>query len=353
MKKDIQKKKKTDAVLEKIKIFVFDNPWILQTIKQSFSSKAVANNPVYKNLVMRKARRLAKINEVHKESIYIETALSCNASCVFCAHHYQKMNGIMSMDLFKKIIDDCYEFGIKHINLGIYGEILVDKDVFEKIAYLRNYKMTYGIVTNASLLTPEKVDRFFELGGLSYVNFSMNGFSKEVYEKTMVGLKRDVTYKNVLHFLEEKERRKADDLTITISAVLTKINKKDFKEFFRFWRKQKGIYMILPVELVDRMGEKYDGHIGKLGPMTKKDNWLSPCRSVWGPLMVYCDGTVGPCCVESDKRKLIVGDATKQTIREISIGEELKKLRQCHLSDKRKNHPICGKCYLNSVWFGQ
>ena len=79
--------------------------------------------------------------------------------------------------------------------------------------------------------------------------------------------------------------------------------------------------MILPVELVDRMGKEYDGKIGKLGPMTKKTNWLSPCRALWGSLMVYYDGKVGPCCVESDKRNLIVGDATKQTIGEISKGE--------------------------------
>jgi radical SAM protein with 4Fe4S-binding SPASM domain len=229
----------------------------------------------------------------------------------------------------------------------------VDSGLFEKIAYLRKYNMTYGIVTNASLLTPEKVDRFFELGGLNYVNFSMNGFSKEVYEKTMLGLKRDVTYGNVLHFLREKEKCKADDLVVTISAVMTEINKKDLKKLYRFWRKQKGIYMILPIELVNRMGKEYDGKIGKLGPMTKKNNWLSPCRALWGSLMVYYDGKVGPCCVESDKRNLIVGDANKQTIMEISTGEALNNLRKFHLSGKRSEHPICGKCFLNSVWFGQ
>jgi MoaA/NifB/PqqE/SkfB family radical SAM enzyme len=352
MKKNIRKKT-VDVILEKIKFFAFDHPWMLQSAKLFLSNRLVANSSIYRFLVMRKAARIAEENKVCKQTVYIETALTCNSSCVFCAHHYQKMAGIMSMDLFKKIIDECHEFGVKHVNLGIYGEILVDKDLFEKIAYLRKYDMTYGIVTNASLLTSEKVNRFFELGGLNYVNFSMNGFSKEVYEKTMVGLKRDATYENVLHFLREKEKRGADELIVTISAVLTKINKKDFKNFFRFWRRQKGIYMILPVELVDRMGKEYDGKIGKLGPMTKKNNWLSPCRALWGSLMIYHDGKVGPCCVESDKRKLIVGDATRQTIEEISTGEALNNLRQRHLAGRRKDLPICGRCYLNSVWFGQ
>ena len=74
------------------------------------------------------------------------------------------------MDLFKKVIDECHELGINQVSLGIYGEILVDEKLFEKIAYLRKYGMTYQIVTNASLLTAEKTDRLFELGGLTYVN---------------------------------------------------------------------------------------------------------------------------------------------------------------------------------------
>jgi len=168
--------------------------------------------------------------------------------------------------------------------------------------------------------------------------------------KTMVGLKRDVAYKNILYFLEKKEKLKVHGLEVAISAVETKINKKDFRDFFRFWKKQKGVFIVQSAELIDRMGGEYDGNIGELGPMTQKNNWLSPCRYLWGPLMVYHDGKVGICCKDNDKRELIIGDLTRQTVEEVSTGEALKRLRECHLSGKRKSHPVCGKCYLNSVW---
>jgi hypothetical protein len=103
---------------------------------------------------------------------------------------------------------------------------------------------------------------------------------------------------------------------------------------------------------MDRMGTEYDGQLGKLGPMDNRCNWLSPCKLLWGPLSVYCDGRVSPCCKDDDKRELIIGDFSKQTLKEILDGEALGNLRDLHLSDKRKNHPICGKCYLNSVWIG-
>jgi len=329
-----------------------DRPGLMQAAKVVLSSALIANNPLYKNFVMKKARRYSKECKDFEQVISIETALSCNARCVFCAHHNQVMTGTMTMELFKRIIDDCREYGMNNVTLGVYGELLTDKFLFERIRYIRERGMTYSFFTNVSLLTPEKTDKLFETGGLSGVNFSINGFSKEVYEKTMVGLKRDATYKNALYFLEQKEKLKLDDLAVHISAVRTKLNKKDFKDFFKFWKKQKGVSMVWSLELMDRMGSDYDGKLGKLGPMDKKNNWLSPCKLLWGPLSVYFDGRVSPCCKDDDKRELIVGDLSKQNLNEILEGSALQSLRNLHLSDKRKDHPICGKCYLSSVWVG-
>ena len=340
-------------IKERMKKFIFSHPDILNTIKLLISNKYLANNSLYKYLVMKRAERLAWETREYKEAIYIETVLNCNSRCIFCAHHNKLMEGTMTRELYEKIIDECHDYGINKVILSIYGEFLLDKYLFQRIKYLRKYGMTYGFVTNASLLTPEKTDRLLQLGGLTYINFSVNGFSKEVYEKTMIGLKRDTVYRHIHYFLQQKEKLKHDDIVVNISAVKTNINSRDYREFFKYWRMQKGIDTLLPVELIDRMGKEYNGEIGKLGPMTKKTNWLSPCRSLWASLMVYYDGKVGPCCKDNDKREIIVGDATKQTVKEISTGADLKNLRQSHLAGKRKNHPVCGKCYLNSVWFGQ
>jgi len=336
----------------KLKKIIFDRPRLLETAKIVFSNRLIANNPWYKNFVMKKARRYSKECKEYEQVISIETTLSCNARCVFCAHHNQVMTGTMSPDLFEKIINECHEYGMELINFGVYGELLTDKHLFERIKYLRERGMTYSFFSNASLLTPETTDKLLELGGLVNVNFSINGFSKEIYEKTMVGLKRDVAYKNVLYFLRQKEELKLDGLTVHISAVRTKLNKKDFKDFFKFWKKQKGVSMVWSLELMDRMGSDYDGKLGKLGPMDNKHNWLSPCKLLWGPLSVYFDGRVSPCCKDDDKRELIIGDLSKQTLKEILNGEVLENLRRLHLDGKRKCHPICGKCHLNSVWLG-
>ncbi len=332
---------------------ILNHPQLLETAKIILSSRYVANNPLYKNYVRKKAKRYAQECRESEQVISIETTLTCNARCVFCAHHKRVMTGTMSMELYRKIIDECQAYGIKLINFGVYGEFLTDKFLWERIKYLRKYNMTYGFFTNASLLTPEITKKLFALGGLASVNFSINGFSRQVYEDTMIGLKREVTYKNVLYFLEQKEKLKLAKLTVHVSAVRTKLNKQDFREFFKFWKKQKGVFMVWSFELMDRMGDNYDGSLGKLGPMDNKHNWQAPCKLLWGPLSVYYDGRVSPCCKDDDKRELVIGDFTKQTLREILHSQALQNLRQLHLADQRHKHPICGKCYLNSVWLSQ
>jgi MoaA/NifB/PqqE/SkfB family radical SAM enzyme len=302
---------------------------------------------------MRKARECAEEQYDYRDGIFIETTLNCNSRCIFCAHHEKVMTGTMTMELYRKIIDNCSSYGIKQVTLSVYGELMLDKYLFDRVRYLRKYPaINYGFFTNASLFDKEKVDQLLDMGGLKFVAFSVNGYSKDVYEKTMVGLKRDVAYRNILYFLEEKQRRRLHDLTVTIATVLTKINEGDFKQFFDFWSKQKGVDTILPTELIDRMGREYRGEIGPLGPMQRKDNWLSPCRMVWCMLMIYFDGRVAPCCDDNDDRQLIVGDVSKQSLEEIIAGKSLKRLRELHLNNMRATHPICGKCYHNSVWFG-
>jgi MoaA/NifB/PqqE/SkfB family radical SAM enzyme len=337
---------------EKIKKIIFNHPILLQAIKVAFANKFVANNVLHKHLVMKKAQRHAKECREYEQAIAVETTLTCNSRCVFCAHHKKIMTGTMQKNLFEKIADECRTYGIKLINFGVYGEPLADRFLFERIDYLKKCDMNFGFISNAALLTPEITDKLLTMGNLVNVSFSINGFSKEIYEKTMVGLNRDTTYGNVLYFLDQKEKLKLKNLDVHISAVRTDLNKKDFKKFFNFWKSQKGITMVWSLELVDRMGDAYDGKLGKLGSMSKKHNWLSPCKYMWGPLSVYFDGKVSPCCIDNDKRRLIVGDLSRQTLDEVLNGKALNDLRNIHLSGKRNDHPICGRCYLNSIWFG-
>src|ERR1044072_9754912 len=59
--------------------------------------------------------------------VQIESTNMCNAKCVFCPRDdMHRRQGIMTVDLFRKIVDECAELGITHIRMHNYGEAFMD-----------------------------------------------------------------------------------------------------------------------------------------------------------------------------------------------------------------------------------
>jgi MoaA/NifB/PqqE/SkfB family radical SAM enzyme len=68
------------------------------------------------------------------EIVQIESTNICNAKCVFCPRdEMHRRQGIMSMELFRKIVDECAELGITHVRMHNYGEAFIDRKLVEKV----------------------------------------------------------------------------------------------------------------------------------------------------------------------------------------------------------------------------
>src|SRR5690606_17167897 len=68
------------------------------------------------------------------EIVQIESTNICNAKCVFCPRdEMHRKQGIMSFELFTKIVDECAELGITHLRVHNYGEPFVDRKLVEKV----------------------------------------------------------------------------------------------------------------------------------------------------------------------------------------------------------------------------
>lgn len=335
-----------------ISYIVNRNPWIADTVKRILGNKLVGNSRWYRQAVLKKAAAFHRDFRDEDTRVHIETTLNCNARCVMCYHGYAPLTGVMTMPLFEKIVRECKEAGIRTIWLSVYGEPLLDPHFFDRVRLLRAAGLEYSFFTNGSLLTGEKARMLLELGGLRQIHFSVNGFSKENYELVMRGPDRDATYANILGFLALKKERAADDIVVGVSCVKTKYNRGELREFVRFWKQQGGVEQVITADLWDRFGQyAAEKEIGEIGPLHKKDLWLTPCRELWGGIFVYHDGRVAPCCADNDLRELIIGDAVRQPLKEIIAGEALRRLRETHLADRRHEHPVCGRCSYHSIWF--
>ena len=69
----------------------------------------------------------------------------------------------------------------------------------------------------------------------------------------------------------------------------------------------------------------------------------SPCSYLWERMYVWYDGKCNPCDIDY-KSFLQVGTLETNTIQEIWNGNRYSKLRDAHLSGKRKSCLPCNRC---------
>src|ERR687895_2223544 len=109
------------------------------------------------------------------EIVQIESTNICNAKCVFCPRdEMHRRQGVMSFDLFRKIVDECAALGITHVRVHNYGEPFIDKRLVEKVRYAKQKGIQeVGMISNGSLITDEVARGIIE-AGLDAINISVD-----------------------------------------------------------------------------------------------------------------------------------------------------------------------------------
>ena len=135
--------------------------------------------------------------------LMLEPLHACNLKCVMCpqAKGLTRPKSSMEMSLFTRIIDEVC--GYKPlIKLYMSGEPLLHKNIIEMIDYASNHGCRTMIHTNATLLTEEMSKRILD-SSLTFLSFSFDGCTPEVYEKLRPPAKFKEVKANIERFLIE------------------------------------------------------------------------------------------------------------------------------------------------------
>lgn len=268
------------------------------------------------------------------KQITIETTNLCPAHCTICPREqFTQKPEIMDLELFKKIIDDAARHNITSISLTGFGEPFTDPNLFERCDYIKGKlpQAKIYVSSNCFLMTPEKYDNVAKY--IDTLKMSIYGLSKEAYEKCHRGvLKKEISYSNILGFLEKIKGLEKKPYTIGL-FVVTDENKEDMKEWIKYWEpKLNEVFVWLPHNFGD--GREYR--------KIDTSKLVSCGRPFKEPLYVHADGKVSACCFDFNK-KLLIGDMKTQTIEEILISETFEKLKKAHETKNFKGY-LCENC---------
>lgn len=104
----------------------------------------------------------------------------CNFRCIMCPGSYIKRNRQeMDFDLFKKIIDEIFQYGSLIRFIG-YDEPLLYSKIKEAIKYIKGKGLLLHITTNGSLLNKELIKNIID-NKVDSIIFSFQGLTKKEY----------------------------------------------------------------------------------------------------------------------------------------------------------------------------
>jgi radical SAM protein with 4Fe4S-binding SPASM domain len=274
--------------------------------------------------------------------IWIENTNYCNAHCVMCPREkLTRPKGYMDLELFRKLITEvaANKGKVKRVHLHNYGEPLLDKNLFERIRIAKEVGVPYlYFVTNASLLTPEKSEKLVH-SGLDSFKISFYGTDREAYNKTMVHLDFDKTFKNIKDFLEIRKKAGTKKPSVTIQFLPQSTNEYRTEEFMAMFRP------LIDTSIGDQLslsklnnfggGRSYNDLKGKVV--------ATVCSFPWDTMVVLWDGRVASCCLDFDGQQQW-GDVRTKTIKEIWAAFE--PIRKDFASLNYDKYPKCRDCEI-------
>lgn len=285
-------------------------------------------------------------------SLVLEPASICNLSCSFCDSHSGRLvennqkRGIMSLDLYKRIIDNIEDLDFKFETIFFHGngEPLLNKHFVDMISIAAERKIArrYIMFTNGTLMVPEIFDRLM-YSGISEINVSLDIIDPETYRK----VKGKDLLTNVLNNIDYGIEQVIKSHTISLVIKSGKgggiygMNDENLQHVINKYKDvaTDSQYVHVKnspiVELVD-------------GMVRKNKEYHEPCEIPFYMAYIKYDGRISPCCGDSID-KLNIGTIGQESFKYILEGEKLRKIRKIHLSGNLDGLPLCKYCGNRTV----
>lgn len=319
---------------------------------------------------LRSSRRGASVNYLPIK-LDIENVSRCNFRCTMCQvsgwSEYKRADD-MPFEEFKHLID--HQYGLIEIKLQGMGEpTLAGDTLYRMIRYARKKHIWVRTITNASLLHLRDNYRKMIDSGANEVQISIDGATKETFEKIRVGSKFEVVKRNcklINDYCAKKgryvtkmwtvvQRDNLDELSalvelareLNFKSMVFSLNLTDWgQENWNQYNRAVTVDHMITRDLADQLMQRSHQLGLQLGfwNVTSKYSTTSTeklCPWPFERAYVSSDLRIVPCCMIANPEVADLGDARAFTGQWNSMAYQ--EFRQAHLDGKIPK--ICQGCY--------
>lgn len=277
-------------------------------------------------------------------AVSIEVTNNCNLVCSTCPqpHFSSDEKGYLSMDLFRKIIDECCRFpSLTSIVFTGFGEPLLHPQLITMSLYAKSKGIplvrTY---TNCILLNKQMTEEFLQQSGFDEITLSLNAPTHEIYERIKNSSQYEHVTENVEYFLMRKKALKKRTPFVNLQLLKIKDVSFQIEEFVNNWKPLlKPGDCISVKESHSFAGQVSDPGVGTLVYPCKR----APCGQLWNFLAISWNGDVTPCCVDSFK-KLKIGNVRDASLKDMWNSSKIMYMREIHMRREYHRLPLCSDC---------
>ncbi len=276
------------------------------------------------------------------DHVQIQTVTGCNARCIFCPNGKTDprvpVGRRMDDALFRRIVDQCVELGVRRYSVYLMNEPLLDRDLPRRIGYIaaRIRKPQYVKVTSHGGLLTGRMARGLLDSGLKKLKISIQSLDPATYRRIM-GLKLERTLANIDRFLELRERGGYKLPRLEVVMVDSVHTHHEIEHARRYWER-RGIRLF--VEPVENRADQQNIRTAAVGAdRLQPYTW---CRRLMEQIYILHDGRMLQCCADWEQRS-VMGDLTQQPLADVWYGSRYRERRR-RFSAGKVAGMICSNC---------
>lgn len=268
--------------------------------------------------------------------VSIETYSPCNQSCDFCPVSVSPRPAVlMPQERFTSLLENLrpYRSTLKGVFLNFYNEPSIDPLFLERIKCLQQESLPIALLTNASGLSPAKVDQIRNLGLLGFLSINLSTMDAQEYADTRGRDHLKIVLRNLDYICDHPI---ADQSVIN---VMGEGNEKHNDASKDIAKRYSGYFDIRPFTISSRCGAS---------STQQQSEKLSGCDQMGSRVLQHLHVTAnGDCviCCQDYYEEHKLGNVFDRNIEEILTSDDFAKIRrQVYGIDDASTDFICRRC---------
>jgi len=275
----------------------------------------------------------------------IEINDTCNLDCAMCKTSLSKRRkGLMDVALFDRIVEMAKTRGMRLHSLHTIGDPLANPRLRDYLDVLKRHDLPINMLSSNGLLIDRHLDTLFEhRPWIGEIRASIDGASKEVYEKIRIGGKWERLHA-AWHAFAKRNEQSSNPFPVFVNSIVSIDNAHEIAHIPRVFN------YLAPAEhftfnFVNSLAPDNE-YFFKKSLFGEEFILNAPCAYLWNSIYILRNGDLTTCCRDYHG-DLAFGNIDRDDIDLYTHSDFLQAARQAHLDREVSSMPeICRNCYF-------